>query len=263
MVVIAAGEFMMGSPPSEDRWDGGREDPRHKVAIARGFALGQFEVTRRQFALFAADTERPAARCAAWENGAWRGTPARNWREPGFDQGEEHPAVCISWSDALAYTQWLSRKTGKGYRLPSEAEWEYAARAGTASARYWGETAAEGCAFANQGDQALRLALGLEGVAECDDRHVYTAPAGSYRPNAWGLFDMLGNAWEWTQDCWNVGYEGAPADGAAWTVGDCALRVPRGGSWNSHQRNIRSANRGTYRADAGFYHIGFRVARDL
>ena len=263
LVALRAGEFEMGSPIHEDRWEGGREDPRHKVTIARSFALGRFEVTRAQYAAFAAESGREATPCAAWQDGAWLATPARTWQEPGFGQTGEDPVVCVSWLDALAYTQWLARRTGRPYRLPSEAEWEYAARAGTVSARHWGEEAALGCRCANQGDRALRAALDLEGVAECDDGRVYTAPVGSYLPNPWGLHDMLGNAWEWTQDCWNVGYHGAPTDGSAWTVGDCSLRVPRGGSWNSHQRNVRSANRGTYRADAAFFHIGFRVARDL
>ena len=262
MVAVPPGEFTMGSPPHEDRWEGGREDPQHKVSISKGFALGRFEVTRAQYDSFVADTNRPDAPCAVWDRGQWLAEPSRNWREPGFGQDQGHPVVCVSWNDALAYTQWLTRKTGKAYRLPSEAEWEYAARAGTLTARHWGEDAAGGCAFANQGDQSLRAALGLDGVADCDDRRVYTAPAGSYLPNPWGLFDMLGNAWEWTHDCWNPGYNGAPEDGSAWTVGDCSLRVPRGGSWNSHQRNVRSANRGTYRADIGFFHIGFRLARD-
>ena len=119
---------------------------------------------------------------------------------------------------------------------------------------------AEACLHANVGDRSLGA---LGGVADCDDGHTYTSPVGRYRPNPWGLFDMLGNVWEWTEDCWHLGYAGAPVDGSARTDGDCAVRVPRGASWNSHYRNVRSANRGSYRAADRYNHIGFRLVRGL
>lgn len=262
MGVVPAGSFTMGSPATEDRWEGGREDPQHRVVIPRAFALGRYEVTRAQFAVFVEQTGHVVGACSHWTGKAWEKDASRGWREAGFSQRDDHPVVCVSWDDARAFVQWLARKTGQRYRLPSEAEWEYAARAGSTTARYWGENAADGCRFANLGDRSLERALGLQPVADCDDGHIYSAPVGSFLSNAFGLHDMLGNAWEWTEDCWNLGHKGAPADGSAWTAGDCSQRVPRGGSWNSHPRNIRSANRGNYVAANRYYHIGFRVARD-
>jgi formylglycine-generating enzyme required for sulfatase activity len=263
MVVVPAGRFLMGSDPGEDRWEGGREDPQHEVHIARSFALGRYEVTRAQFAQFVEETGYAANGCAVWNGESWHVDAGLSWRDPGYSQTPDDPVVCVAWLDAKAYLAWLSVRTGRAYRLPSEAEWEYAARAGTTTARYWGERADDGCRYANIGDAALKRRFGFEGLVDCDDGQVFTSPVGRYRPNAFGLYDMLGNAWEWTEDCWNVGYAGAPADGSPWASGDCADRVPRGASWNSHQRNVRSANRGNYRASLRFYHLGFRVARDL
>jgi sulfatase modifying factor 1 len=263
MVAIPAGRFTMGSPASEDRWEGGREDPQHEVRIARRFALGRYDVTRAQFSRFVDETGYAANGCAVWTGQAWRLDPALDWRNPGYLQTHDDPVVCVAWADARAYVVWLARRTGRAYRLPSEAEWEYAARAGTTGARYWGEHAEDGCAHANLGDASLKSTLGFDGLAACDDGYAFTAPVGRFQPNAFGLYDMLGNAWEWTEDCWNVGYALAPSDGSAWISGDCSLRVPRGASWNSHQRNVRSANRGNYVASVRYYHLGFRVARDL
>lgn len=263
MLPVPSGRFLMGSPSDEpDKWEGGREDPRHEVSMAWPFSLGRFEVTRGQYARFQAETGRPPAPCVHYLGGQWVHDPARSWRDPGFPQGDDHPAVCVSWNDANAYTAWLSEKTGKDYRLPTEAEWEYAARAGAGGARYWGEDINDGCAHANISDASLKREQGIDGLVTCDDGHVFTARVGSFRPNAWGFSDVLGNVWEWTADCWNPGYNGAPADGGPWLDGDCATRVPRGASWNSHRNNVRLANRGSYMAAAGFYHIGFRVARD-
>ncbi|MFM9967803.1 MAG: formylglycine-generating enzyme family protein [Burkholderiales bacterium] len=263
MVAIPAGAFLMGSPADElDKWEGGREDPRHPVRIPYAFSIGRFEVTRGEFGRFQWETKRVMAACAHYSQQTWIHDPARNWQAPGFAQDNEHPVVCISWDDAIAYTNWLSKKSGKRYRLPSEAEWEYAARAGATGARNWGERIDEGCAYANIGDASLKREQGVEAFVTCDDGQVFTAPVGSYRPNAFGLYDVLGNAWEWTADCWNLGYAGAPDDGSARLAGDCSMRVPRGASWNSHKNNVRLANRGNYQAAIGFYHIGFRVVRE-
>lgn len=263
MLSIPPGKFLMGSPADEvDKWEGGREDPRHPVTIGQAFAMGRYEVTRAQYARFQADTGRPPAPCVQWLEGRWAHDPARSWRDPGFPQEDNHPVVCVSWEDATAYAAWLSRQTGKHYRLPTEAQWEYAARAGATAARYWGERIDDGCAFANISDASLKREQNVDGLVSCDDGHVFTAPVGSYRPNVFGLYDALGNAWEWTEDCWTLGYIGAPDDGSARLDGDCSVRVPRGASWNSHRNNVRLANRGSYMATIGFYHIGFRVARD-
>ena len=162
-------------------------------------------------------------------------------------------------ADAKAYARWLSTKTGRDWRLPTEAEWEYAARAGTTTRRPWGESADAGCAYANFSDQTLKRALGTEPAANCADGFVHTAPVGSLLPNAWGLHDMLGNAWEWTEDCWHEGYAGAPDDGSARSDPGCVRRVNRGAGWNSNPRNVRSSNRGNYAGVYRYNIIGFRV----
>jgi formylglycine-generating enzyme required for sulfatase activity len=189
---------------------------------------------------------------------------ANEWRDPGFAQGGNHPVVCVNWDDATAYSRWLSQKTGKGYRLPTEAEWEYAARAGTVTGRYWGWENGEACQYANVADQTAAGALAWAANDEkyiflCTDGNVYTAPVAQYRANSFGLYDVLGNVEEWTQDCYNSRYSGAPTDGSAWLTGDCSLRVIRGGSWDAVPRFVRSALRvGVQDRSSG---LGFRVAR--
>jgi formylglycine-generating enzyme required for sulfatase activity len=169
--------------------------------------------------------------------------------------------LCVSWNDARAYAQWLSQKTGERYRLPTEAEWEYAARAGTSAARAWGDDPREACRFANVADQSRFQIWGFGQKHQCNDGHYFTAPAGSYAQNAFGLHDMLGNVWEWTQDCWNASYAGAPSDGAASLTGDCAQRVSRGGSWSTVPRYARSASRNKHAADHRDNLTGFRLLR--
>ena len=159
--------------------------------------------------------------------------------------------VCVSWKDAKAYVDWLSGKTGKGYRLLSEAEWEYVARGGTRTSRYWGAGEGGQCEYAN-------------GAASCRDRSVYTAEVGSYRANGFGLHDVLGNVWEWVEDCWHEDYTGAPVDGSAWTSGgECGYRVLRGGSWVAKPRNLRSAIRIRNSTGNRVNFLGFRIARTL
>jgi formylglycine-generating enzyme required for sulfatase activity len=187
----------------------------------------------------------------------------KSWRDPGFKQGAAHPAVCLSWNDAQAYAAWQSKRSGKTYRLPSEAEWEYAARAGTSTSRYWGEDPKQACKFANVADRNLRAKYPNFPIHDCDDRHAATAPVGSFLPNALGLYDMLGNVWEWTQDCWSEGYAGAPRDGSAWLEGDCGRRVVRGGSWIDGPGFARAAFRsGDLPGDRGD-NQGFRLARTI
>jgi formylglycine-generating enzyme required for sulfatase activity len=143
--------------------------------------------------------------------------------------------VCVSWQDATAYSDWLARKTHRKVRLPSEAEFEYAARASSSGSRYWGSDELGACRYANVLDQtALKFIPGTQNwaalVHPCSDGFAFTSPVGSFRPNRWGLYDMLGNVWEWTQDCYHDSYLGAPAQGTAWTSGDCNFRVDRGGT---------------------------------
>ena len=246
MVVIPAGEYVMGSPRSEDeRYSD--EGPPHKVRIDQPFALGIYEVTFAEWDTCVADSG-----CGGYRS-----------RDAGLG-GEQRPVTSVNWKDAEAYIDWLSGRTGKGYRLPSESEWEYAARAGTATTRYWGDDADRACNHANVYDRTSKSENEFRFVHhDCDDGYAQTAPAGSFAANAFGLHDMLGNVREWTEDCSNNTYSGAPGDGSAWRSGDCDLRVLRGGSWNELPRLVRSANRDKRESESRRVDIGFRVARTL
>ena len=273
MVVIPAGGFRMGSPDSErDRWSDGREGPVHEVRIGYSFALGKHEVTRGEFSRFAAasgyktEAERTNG-CLAWDGKAWAYDASKNWRNPGFPQTDSHPVVCVSWNDAQAYLTWLNKKElGKGFRLPSEAEWEYAARAGQGTARYpWGDDAGNSkiCGFANGMDTIGKAQVPVPwSAASCGDGYAYTAPAGSFKANDFGLYDMHGNAWEWVQDVWHKNYQGAPRDGSAWVNGgDQARRVLRGGAWDFDPGSLRSANRDRSAPINRDGSTGIRIAR--
>lgn len=272
MVAIRPDHFQMGSPDNEtDRSSG--EGPQHQVTIPRPFAISQCEITVGQFAQFINATgyqttaETDGKGCYVWnaDRSAGRQHPENNWKNPGFSQSDDHPIVCVSWHDAQRYVQWLSERTGALYRLPTEAEWEYAARAGSHSARYFGD--ASQCDYANGlGQEAKGISAKDWVLTDCTDTHVYTAPVGSFKPNAFGLYDMLGNAYEWTLDCWHDNYGSAPGDGSAWLSdngGDCKTRVLRGGSWYFIPQFLRSAYRLRDGSDAANYDSGFRVARAL
>ena len=265
MVVIPAGSFTMGSPTSEQgRFD--NEGPQHSVNIPSALAVGKHEVTRGEYAQFARETSRASSGCYSLFDGRVQINPSASWQAPGFAQNDSHPVVCVDWNDAKAYAAWLSRKSGRNYRLLSEAEWEYAARAGASTAYYWGDNASNACQYANGVDQtAMTASIGTTNTNQnCADNHVYTAPVGSFQANAFGLHDMTGNAWEWTEDCWNANYNGAPAQGSAWTSGECGKRVLRGGSWFNLARDSRSALRSGYSVAIRSYNFyGFRVARTL
>ena len=250
MVSIPGGTFRMGDLSGEGDDD---ELPVHSVTVP-AFRLGKHEVTVGQFRRFVEATgyrteaERYGG-CVTYSAGdGWDLRAGSSWRNPGFFSiGDGHPAVCVSWDDAQAYVEWLSAETGSGYRLPTEAEWEYAARAGTTTEYSWGNDIGS--------NQANCDGCG----SRWDD--VRTAPVGSFPANAWGLHDMHGNVKEWVQDCWNDSYDGAPSDGSAWESGVCGQRVRRGGSWDYSAGHVRSAFRDWFdRA----YHVdstsGFRLA---
>jgi formylglycine-generating enzyme required for sulfatase activity len=263
MVVIPAGSFDMGSPDSEEERDDD-EGPVHRVKVA-AFALGTTEITRGQFAAFVKETGYDTGdRCWTLADGKFQEREG-DWRKPGFWQNDKHPVTCISWNDAQAYAKWISRKTGKQYRLPTEAEWEYAARGKTRSSRYWGDNPDKACKFANVSDRTAKAKIpgSLSWLAhECADNVAFTASVGSFRANAFGLKDMLGNVWEWTEDCYQDSYEGAFANGGAWQE-EGAKRVLRGGSWNSDPQNVRAAIRNSDRQGRRFSFFGFRLARKL
>jgi formylglycine-generating enzyme len=267
LVVIPPGNFSMGSPDSEPGRNKDREGPVHSVTLSRAFAVGKYEVTKVQFARFVQETGfSSSGGCYVWNGEKVEHDSAKSWRNPGYAQTDNDPVVCISWDDAKAYTQWLARKSGKAFRLLTEAEWEYAARAGGHSSRPWGDDPVQACRYANVADATAKT--GVPGFSElamhaCDDGHAYTAPVGSYQPNAFGLYDMIGNVWEWTEDCWNETYDGAPGDGSARTAGDCDLHVLRGGSWDVKPDIARSAYRSGDAVGLRDHDFGFRVARTL
>jgi formylglycine-generating enzyme required for sulfatase activity len=230
MVVVPAGIFEMGSPQTDtDAYD--NEFPQHRVIIAKPFAVARFEMTFGEW-----DT------CVAY------GGCTEHPNDRGWGRGEQ-PLIFVSWDDAQQYVAWLSKITDKPYRLLSESEYEYAARAGTTTAYPWGQDIGK--------NNANCISCG----SQWDGRQ--PAPVGSFSPNEFGLYDMVGNVWEWVQDCYHINYKEAPTDGSAWIDGDCGNRVVRGGSWYAAPDKLRSANRsGTtsvYRDNL----LGFRIARTL
>ncbi len=241
MVVVPAGSFMMGSPADEkDRQDD--EGPQHKVALSSAFAVGKFEVTRGQFAEFVKDANyTPGSSCWILYGTEWKETAGKSFRDTGFTQSDDHPVACVSWDEAQAYVKWLSKKSGVGYRLLTEAEWEYAARAGTTTAFPTGTTITATQANFNYEKQA-------------------TTVAGTYTDNKFGLFDMAGNVWEWTEDCYEESYKNADASGKA-TKGSSCERVDRGGGWDSGPQYLRSAVRDRDTAVVRDGDLGFRLAR--
>ncbi len=261
MVVLPAGTFVMGSPATE----AGRsasEGPQRQVAI-KAFALAKFDVTRRQWQQFVSATARPVVAGCEWAGLPRDQSAKASWRDLGFSQTSDDPVVCVSWNDAQAYVAWLRKRTGKPYRLPTEAEWEYAARAGSTTAFPWGDEASH--ERANYGAEKCCSEL-----ASGSDRWLYTSPVGSFPPNAFGLYDMQGNAWQWVQDCYVENYAGAPKDGSAVETANCPYRVLRGGTWGDPPRLIRPAFRNwappprwpvdwEYRSGG----VGFRVARSI
>lgn len=242
MVRLPAGRFLMGEIGAVGLT---YELPVHEVSVS-GFSLGRYEVTFLE-----------------WNDCHADGFCQRRPDDQGWGQGFR-PVINVSWLDAKQFVAWLSLKTGQRYRLPSEAEWEYAARAGSAETYAWGEDAGRVCDHANALDMAGRAQRpNWFWSNHCLDGYAHTAPVGSFPANAWGLYDMLGNVWEWVEDCWHSDYSGAPTDGSAWTSGgDCGKRVNRGGGWGNHARTLRSAKRDADSAQGYGDAFGFRVARD-
>ena len=247
MVVLPPGEYLMGSPDTEaDRRE--HEGPQRLINLTDKFAVSRFEITHRQFGAFVTDASyMPANNCMVW-TGVRGGEqiPEKNWQDPNFEQSDDSPAVCISWMDAKSYVSWLANKTGKPYRLLSESEWEYAARAGTTSRYSFGDSPENICDYGNVPDRTAELSAGgwYWKFVACDDGYgAQTSPVGSYKPNAFGLYDMHANVWEWVEDCYQKSFEGGPIDGSAWITDHCTGRVVRGGSLSAPIDNSRSAAR--------------------
>ena len=277
MMIVAAGSFEMGSSLDERIREGvpprfaDRETIVHRVTISKPFAMSRNEITRGMYAKFVAETKRPdPAACGVFnpDTDSWKERPGYSWRNTGFEQTDEHPVVCISFNDAHEFAAWLAQKTGKKYRLATEAEWEYAARGGTTTARYWGDAAEPGCELANIMTAATFAKLGSPkswtNKLVCTAPHSFTMPVGSFPSNPFGLNDMIGNAYEWIADCFHPTYAGAPVDGSAWLEPDCKQQMLRGGAFHSSPWLARIAARGG--PVEGDYHplaSGIRVVRDL
>ena len=264
MIVINSGSYLMGAEPG----DGARsdsEEPRHAVEIAQAFEIGQFEVTRGEYAAFVAATRHESTRiCRIHEGQDVQVDSDRTWRDPGFPQTDEDPVVCVNWQDAKAYAAWISSKTGKTFRLPTEPEWEFAARGGNERSRPWRGGPRFACDHANIADQTAKARFESWYVHPCEDGYVFTAPVGSKIPLPSGLYDMIGNAREWIEDCWHSNYDGAPAVGIAWTSGgECDKRVVRGGGWSDRPQVARLSARNRVVAAVGADDLGFRLARSL
>lgn len=263
MVVIPAGRFRMG-----DLNGGGDSDelPVHEVNIQKNFAVGKYEVTRDQYATIArAFGLETVDGCSRTTYNSSEQDAVVNWQTPGFEQTGRDPVTCVSWNEAKEYVGWLSNLTGHKYRLLSEAEWEYAARAGTNTKYSYGNEAPDMCNYGNGADISFANFKDDGEYNECNDGfRVNTSPVGSFQANGFGLHDMHGNVDEWVEDCWSSNYEGAPDDGSAWTEGSCtAQRTTRGGSWWSSPNELRSSSRGTGYPEVASHETGFRVARTL
>jgi formylglycine-generating enzyme required for sulfatase activity len=260
MVVLPAGRFQQGS----SRAEGGSsfEMPARWVNIGRTLGMSMNVVTVEEFQQFIAATGRDMQGCDTYD-GEWKSRPDSSWKSPGFSQTGMHPVTCVSWDDAQAYARWLSAKTGRQYRLPSASEWEYAARSGGEAVLPWGANAAAACANANVADASAAQRYPGWTVFACNDGYVFTAPVGSFKANSFGLNDMLGNVFQWTEDCWQADYVGAPTDGSALNAGDCSEHELRGGSWFSTPAYVRANYRNHFAAGYRTSSVGIRLVKDI
>ncbi|HEX8419001.1 MAG TPA: SUMF1/EgtB/PvdO family nonheme iron enzyme [Sphingomonas sp.] len=266
MVVIPAGRGVEGSTEAETMREGRApalaafERPRRAVSIAQPFAMATHHVTNREFGAFVKATRRDMAGCVVLAAGKWSSAPdrAHGFADPGWATRDDQPVVCVNWDDADAYAAWLSARTGKRYRLPTEREYEYAARAGTTTARWWGDGADDLCSRANGGDRSYAAILPSDAGANlaCDDGYATVNPVGRYPANRWGLHDMYGNAWQWTADCFAATRDTPAPD-------PCPARAIRGGSWHSSAATLRSATRFSLPPATRASSLGFRVVREI
>lgn len=279
MVVLPKGSFLMGGSNKEhialnvDNYRVGWETPQHQVNIRKNFAISKTEVTVNQYATFVKETNRKTAKGAL----GFPGYPAMNetdypmyqaglsWENPGFPQTGDSPVTCVTRKDAEDYAKWLSIKTGKKYRLPTEAEWEYAAKAGTETAFFWGDNQNDGCQYAAVYDESTDIATGFKFTKiNCNDQTPYTAKVGSFKPNNWGLYDVTGNAREFVADAWEDTYNSGPYTEEARVLGVSQFPVLRGGAWNYMPQNIRTSYRSAYYSWLMRSNMwGFRLVREL
>ncbi len=267
MVVVPAGTFQMGYEGGEtDRYEG----PVRTITIASPFAVGRYEITNREYRRFVTATQRAAAPtgCRAYNDGRVEAVPGTTWENPAYGRpaADDEPVGCVTWTDATAYAGWLAMRTGQPYRLLSESEWEYAARAGRKGAHAWGDDPDMACSEANVVDASTARARPEMAVAaaNCDDGFEMVAPVGQLKPNPFGLYDMTGNVWEWVADCYVMShFAAAPLDGSAQTASGCDRRGVRGGAWITAISRQRPSFRGRDPVTLTTQIFGLRVARDL
>jgi sulfatase modifying factor 1 len=280
MMPLAPGAFTMGATLEEEASHGlsapirGRSFPTRRVTFRKGFAMGRYPVTVAQYRVFVDETGyKGSDGCynQRYYDGhfIYERALGYTWRSPGYQQDGRHPVVCVSADDGEAFAAWLSKKTGKSYALPNEAQYEYALRAGTTTSFFWGanERDARACEYSNQPDLEQGRAMGNVPMGpayrfQCSDGYAWTSPVGSFKPNPWGLYDMQGNIWEWAADCWNENFKGAPTDGSTWTTGDCDARSSRGGSFGNAAHSAYAGVRAPRHAGYNGHSWGFRVVRN-
>lgn len=273
MVEVPAGEFSMGTAPGGyEAVEPTGEQPAVKLVVPEPFLIGEAEITQRQFEAFVRHSgHETTGSCRTWAEGRWTTATSADWRSKpaGAERGADYPVTCVSWRDASAYARWLSETTGKAYSLPSEAEWEYAARGGVAAPRWWGWNSFEGVSISDACEHANVFDVDARPVypfpwphARCRDGYAQVAPIKSFDANAYGLFDAIGNVWEWTADCYTASYANRPRDARAWKwSGGCEARPIRGGAWSSRPLQSRATNRAHRAADYRAADLGFRVTR--
>jgi formylglycine-generating enzyme required for sulfatase activity len=267
MVKIPGGSYLMGT--LEGRKD---EKPQHIVTVS-SFEIGKYEVTVGQFKKFIeatgylTDAETNAGihkGCFGDGGGVDFGQKeGLTWRNPSYAQSDDHPVVCVSLNDAHAYIDWLNKETGSNYSLPSEAQWEYAARSGSTTDYHFGNSKSDLCLYANVYDEVAKDVnhYGWRN-APCSDGEAKSSKVGQYKASPFGLHDMHGNVWEWAEDCWKAGYHDAPSNGSVYKDNECEYRVTRGGSWYNIPLGVRSANRYWYEPTYRSFNLGFRLFRD-
>jgi formylglycine-generating enzyme len=275
MVVIPVGTATLGAG-ADDRFRNADELPERTFVIREAFAVSRYEIRRDQYEAFVRATNRPVGGDCLTDRrkrGDWQYDSATTFRDPGFAQSGDHPVACVNWDEAQAYIAWLNAQTSGGYRLLTEVEWEYVARGGAMQnfAYPWGNDAAQGCPFANTFDRTMMATYaGMDTTGykvfdpmDCADGRLNTSPVGSLQPNAFGVYDIIGNVAEWVEDCYTATRDRLSESGAPSSETPCARRLVKGGSWGTLAHNVRIAERvpypGTHRDDS----IGIRVARTL
>lgn len=265
LVRVSLGEFLMGFDGGEpERYEG----PVRQIVLASELAIGQFEVTQAQYQAFVAATGHPTSmgcNVLRTDLGKLVHDKSLSWQDPGYGRAPKpnEPVVCISWHDASAYVGWLTEVTGHSYRLLSEAEWEYLAREGSPDAYPWGDDTTQACLHGNVYDQAGQHEGIRAQIAECNDGYASVAPIGQFQANRYGLYDLIGNVWEWVEDCYAMPYPAAPVDGSVQRSLGCDRRSVRGGSWRSDISRQRPTFRGRDPATLRSAIFGLRVAREL